>query len=158
VALVLSSLASGLAIDWLAREGSDLPRTPAESGDKFARTVSSWFSTATAGAFPCATAVVRRPQLAASATAAIQARDASLAGAQLAIGLMSYMAGQVFGPGVASPPTAVGAAQSLITGALSNLKLPLTTRADQIATGVYTLAVSTIVIFPPVISPPLPVL
>ena len=76
----------------------------------------------------------------------------------LAIGLMGYMAGQVFGAGVASPPTAVSAAQSAITSVFSNLDLPTSARANQIATGVYSLAISTIVIFPPVISPPTPVM
>jgi hypothetical protein len=67
------------------------------------------------------------------------------------------MAGQVFGAGVASPPTAVSAAQSAATAVFSNMDLALNARANQIATGVYTLAVTTIVIFPPVISPPTPV-
>ena len=76
---------------------------------------------------------------------------------QLAVGLMGYMAGQVFGAGVASPPTAVSAAQSAIAAVFSNLDLPNSARANQIATGIYTLALSTIVVFPPVISPPTPV-
>jgi hypothetical protein len=158
VALVPTALASSLASSWLVPDGDEFPSTPAQSGDKFAAAVTTWFAGATAGPFPCATATARRSQLAASATGAIQASDASLAGLQLAIGLMGYMAGQVFGPGVASPPTAVGAAQSAITGAFSNLDLPPMTRANQIATGVHTLAISTIVVFPPVISPPAPVM
>ncbi|HEX6130121.1 MAG TPA: hypothetical protein VF044_00185 [Actinomycetota bacterium] len=157
MALVPAALASSLSSSWLVPEGGSYPDTPSQSGDKFAAAVSSWFAAATAGPYPCSTASARRSQLASSATAAIQAGDASLAGTQLAMGLMAYMAGQVFGPGVASPPTAVGAAQSAITGAFSNLDLPLSARANQIATGTYTLAVSTIVVFPPVISPPAPV-
>ncbi len=139
-------------------DGDSYPSSPAQSGDKFAAAVSSWFGAAMAGPFPCSTAAARRSQLASSATAAIQAGDPSLAGMQLAIGLMGYMAGQVFGPGVASPPTAVSAAQSAITAVFSNLDLPNSARANQIATGVYTLAISTIVVFPPVISPPTPVM
>ena len=54
---------------------------------------------------------------------------------QLALGLMGYMAGQVFGAGVASPPIAVGAAQSAITGVFSNLDLANSARASQIADG-----------------------
>jgi len=158
VALVPTALASSLASSWLVPEGDEYPSTPAQSGDKFAAAVSSWFGTAMAGPYPCSTASARRSQLASSATAAIQAGQASLAGMQLAVGLMSYMAGQVFGPGVASPPTAVSAAQSAITAVFSNLDLPINARANQIATGVYTLAISTIVVFPPVISPPTPVL
>jgi hypothetical protein len=158
VALVPTALGSSLASTWLVPDGDEFPSTPAQSGDKFATAVSTWFATAMAGAFPCSTATARKSQLAASATAAFQAQDASLAGMQLALGLMGYMAGQVFGPGVASPPTAVGAAQSAITGAFSNLDLPHSARANQIASGVHTMAISTIVVFPPVISPPAPVL
>jgi hypothetical protein len=157
MALVPTALASSLESDWLVADGGQYPSSASQSGDKFAGAVSSWFGAATAGAFPCTTATARRSQLAASATAAIQTRDPSLAGLQLAVGLMGYMAGQVFGPGVASPPTAVSAAQSAITGVFSNLDLPLSARANQIATGVYTLAISTIVVFPPVVSPPTPV-
>jgi hypothetical protein len=157
VALVPASLASSLESQWLVPDGGEHPSSPSQSGEAFAGAVSSWFATATAGPFPCSTAAARRSQLAASATAAIQAGDPSLAGMQLAFGLMGYMAGQVFGPGVASPPTAVSAAQSAITSVFSNLDLPISARANQIATGVHTLAISTIVVFPPVVSPPTPV-
>lgn len=158
MALVPAALASSLESSWLVPDGGEYPSSPSQSGDKFAAAVASWFGGATAGPFPCSTASARRSQLASSATAAIQAGDPSLAGMQLAMGLMSYMAGQVFGPGVGSPPTAVSAAQSAITAVFSNLDLALSARANQIATGVYTLAISTIVIFPPVISPPSPVM
>jgi hypothetical protein len=67
------------------------------------------------------------------------------------------MAGQAFGAGVASPPVAVGAAQSAITSVFSNVDLPVASRANTIATGIHTMAISTIVVFPPVISPPAPV-
>jgi hypothetical protein len=157
VVLVPTALASSLESDWLVANGGQYPSSPADSGDRFAGAVSTWFSAATAGPYPCSTATARRAQLASSATGAFQARDASAAGAQLAVGLMGYMAGQVFGPGVASPPAAVGAAQSAITAVFSNLELTNAARANQIATGVYTLAVSTIVVFPPVVSPPVPV-
>jgi hypothetical protein len=157
VPLVPTALASSLESDWLVAEGGQHPSSASESGDKFAGAVTTWFAGAMAAGFPCSTATARRSQLAASATAAIQARDSSLAGMQLALGLMSYMAGQVFGAGVASPPTAVSAAQSAATAVFSNVDLPLSARANQLATGIYTLAVSTIVIFPPVISPPAPV-
>jgi hypothetical protein len=157
VALVPASLASSLESQWLVPDGGEHPSSPQQSGDAFAAAVSSWFATATAGPFPCSTATARQSQLAASATAAIQAGDASLAGMQLALGLMGYMAGQVFGPGVASPPAAVSATQSAITSVFSNLDLPNSARANQIAIGVHTLAISTIVVFPPVVSPPTPV-
>ena len=156
--LVPTALASSLESSWLAVEGGPFADNPSQSGDKFASAVASWFAGAMAGAFPCSTASARRSQLASSATAAIQAGDASLAGMQLALGLMAYMAGQSFGAGVASPPTAVGAAQAAITSVFSNLDLPTSARANQIATGVYTLAISTIVVFPPPVSPPSPVM
>jgi hypothetical protein len=157
VALVPAALGSSLASSWLVPDGGEYPTSASQSGDKFAAAVSTWFAAATAGPYPCSTAAARRSQLAGSATGAFQASDPSLAGMQLAIGLMGYMAGQVFGPGVASPPTAVSAAQSAITAVFSNLDLASNARANQIATGVYTLAVSTIVVFPPVVSPPTPV-
>lgn len=155
--LVPAALASSLASGWLVAEGGEHPSSPAQSGDAFAAAVSSWFAGATAGPFPCTTATARRSQLAASSTAAIGAGDPSLAGLQMAVGLMGYMAGQAFGPGVASPPTAVGAAQSAITGVFSDLEASNAARADRIAAGIHALAVSTIVIFPPVVSPPTPV-
>lgn len=157
MALVSSALASSLESQWLVPDGGSYPSSPSDSGDKFAGAVSSWFAGATAGPYPCGTATARRSQLAAAATAAIQTKDPNAAAMQLAVGLMGYMAGQVFGPGVASPPVAVSAAQSAVAAVFSNLDLPNSSRANQIATGVYTLALSTIVVFPPVISPPTPV-
>lgn len=158
MALSPSVLAASLESGWLVPEGGSHPSSPAQSGDAFAAAVAAWFAAATAGPYPCATAAARRPQLAASATAAIQTGDASLAGAQLALGLMGYVAGQVFGPGVASPPAAVSAAQSAMTAAFASLDLPPAARANQIAGGVHSLAVSTVVVFPPIVSPPLTVL
>jgi hypothetical protein len=156
--LVPTALASSLESQWLVPDGGQYPSSASDSGDKFAGAVSTWFAAATAGPYPCATATARRSQLAAAATEAIQTHDPTLAATQLSVGLMSYMAGQVFGPGVASPPVAVAAAQSAIAAVFSNLNLPNAARANQMATGVYTLAVSTIVVFPPVISPPMPVM
>ncbi len=156
--LVPAALSSSLASDWLVAEGGTYPQSPSESGDKFAGAVSTWFAGAMAGAFPCGTASARRSQLAAAASAAIQAGAAPLAAMQLAVGLMAYMSGQVFGPGVASPPAAMAAAQAAALAVFSNLDLPLSGRADQLATGIYAMAVSTIVVFPPVVSPPTPVL
>jgi hypothetical protein len=157
VVLVPTALASSLESQWLVPDGGQYPSSASDSGDTFAGAVSTWFAAATAGPYPCTTATARRSQLAAAATAAIQARDPTLAAMQLAVGLMGYMAGQVFGPGVASPPSAVSAAQSAVAAVFSNLNIPNSARANQIATGVYSLALSTIVVFPPVISPPTPV-
>jgi hypothetical protein len=155
--LVSSALGSSLNSQWLVAEGGQYPASPSESGDRFAGAVATWFAQAMAGGFPCSTATARRSQLAASAGAAFQADDANLAGTQLAIGLMGYMAGQLFGAGVASPPTAVSAAQSAFTATFQDLDAANGPRADRIAAGVHTLAVSTIVIFPPPIGPPSPV-
>jgi hypothetical protein len=68
------------------------------------------------------------------------------------------MAGQSFGAGVASPPAAASVAQSAFTSVFSDLDMSPSTRANQIASAVHTLAQSTTVIFPPVISPPSPVM
>ena len=127
VALVPTALASSLAVGLARPRGRRATRrAPSQSGDRFAAAVSSWFARAMAGPFPCATAIgAARRSCAAAATAAIQAGDASLAGMQLAIGADgATWPGQVFGAGVASPPTAVGAAQSAITAVFSNLDLP----------------------------------
>lgn len=157
MALSPSILATSLEQQWLVAEGGSYPSTPAEAGDRFAGAVSGWFAQATAGPYPCATAAARRAQLAATATAALQTASAQLAGAQLGLGLMGYMAGQVFGPGVASPPTAVGAGQSAITAAFVDLDAPQNARANRIASGVHAMAISTLVVFPPVVGPPVPV-
>jgi hypothetical protein len=157
MALVPTSLAANLSSGWLVPDGGSYPQSPAQSGDKFATAVASWFSAATAGPYPCTTATARQSQLAAAAAAALQAKNPALAAAQLATGVMGYLTGQVFGPGVASPPTAVGAGQAAFAAVFSNLDQPLSARADQMAGGVHAMALSTIVVFPPVISPPTPV-
>jgi hypothetical protein len=157
MALVASALSSSLASTWLVAEGGSYPSSPAESADHFAGAVATWFAAATAGPFPCTTATARRAQLQGQAAAAFQARDPQLAAAQLALALMAYMTGQVFGPGVASPPTATSAAQAAIGGVFADLDGDLNSRADRIAQGMHTQALSTIVVFPPVVSPPTPV-
>ena len=155
--LVVSALASSLESGWLVPDGGSYPSSPSESGDAFAGVVSSWFSGATAGAFPCGTATARRTQLASAATSALQAGDANAAGTQLAMALMSYLAGQVFGPGMANPPIAVAAAGSALGSAFANRDQSASSRANAIASAVQTLTASTIVVFPPVISAPAPV-
>jgi hypothetical protein len=157
MALAASALGSSLASSWLVAGGGSYPASPDESADRFAAAVSGWFAGATAGPYPCTTATARRAQLQGQAAAAIQAKDPALAAAQLALALMAYMTGQAFGPGVASPPTAVSAGQAAIGAVFADLNAGLSSRADQIAQGVFAMAVSTIVVFPPVISPPTPV-
>lgn len=152
-----SSLSSSLTSSWLPSEGGSYPASATESGDAFAGAVSSWFSGALAAGFPCSTATARRSQLAASAAGAFAAQSSAAAGAMLATGLTGYMAGQSFGAGVASPPLGSAAAQAAFTGVFADLDASLSTRADRIAQGTWALALTTIVVFPPVISPPSPV-
>lgn len=156
--LVPIVLSASLASSWLVPPGGSYPDSPSASGDRFAGAVSTWFATAMAGPFPCVTASARRSQLAASAAGAFAARSTSGAASLLATGLMGYLAGQAFGPGVASPPTATGAAQAMFQATFANVDLDLSGRADQFATAIHTMAISTLVVFPPVISPPMPVL
>jgi hypothetical protein len=157
MALVPSALSSSLASSWLVAPGGGYPGSATESADRFATAVSSWFAAATAGPFPCTTATARKSQLQGQAASALQAQDPQLAATQLALALMAYMTGQVFGAGVASPPTATSAAQAAIGGVFADLDADLQGRADRIAQGVHTMAISTIVVFPPVVSPPTPV-
>jgi hypothetical protein len=157
MALVASALSSSLASSWLVADGGSYPSSPAESADHFAGAVSSWFAGATAGPFPCSTASARRSQLQGQAATALQASDPQLAAVQLALALMAYMTGQVFGAGVASPPVAVSAGQAAFAAVFADMDAGLNARADQIAQGAYAMAISTIVVFPPVISPPTPV-
>ena len=152
--LVPTALASSLAVDWLVAEGGEYPHSAPQSGDAFAAAVSSWFAAATAGPFPCATASARRPQLAASATGGdpgrrrVARRHAAGVGAD----------GLHGGPGRSAPasprrprPSARPSRRSRPCSRTSSSQL--SARANQIATGVHTLAISTIVVFPPVVSP-----
>jgi hypothetical protein len=151
-----SGLASALEQAWLVGPGGSFPASPAESADRFAGAVAGWFATAMAATFPCTTASARRSGLAAQAAAALQAGAPPAAGALLAVAVATYYAGQSFGAGVASFPTAVSAGVAAVGGAFAVLDLPRADRAQQIAQGCYAMAVSTIVVFP-VPLPPAPV-
>jgi hypothetical protein len=155
--LVVSALASSLESSWLVASGGSYPSSPSESGDKFASAVSSWFGSATAGPFPCSTASARKSQLASAATSALQAGDANAAGSQLALAIASYIAGQTFGAGLAGMPIAIAAAGAALGAAFSDRDQSQSSRAKAIADAVQLLTASTIVVFPPVISPPSPV-
>jgi hypothetical protein len=152
-----ATLSSSLNSSWLPADGGGYPGSATESGDAFAGVVSSWFAGAMAAGFPCSTATARRSQLAAGAAGAFSAQDPSAAGAMLATGLTAYLAGQVFGAGVASPPVGTAAAQAVFAGVFADLDASVSARADRIAQGTWALARTTIVVFPPVISPPSPV-
>jgi hypothetical protein len=157
--MVLSSstLSNSLRSSWLPTDGGGFPGSASESGDAFAGAVTGWFSGATAGPFPCSTATARRSQLASSAGAAFAAGQAPASGALLATALMGYLTGQVFGSGVASPPAGTAAAQAAFTAVFADLDASTSDRADRLAQASWSLALTTIVIFPPVISPPMPV-
>lgn len=155
--LVPATLASSLANDWLVSDGEEHPSSVMESGQRFARAVAEWFAQAMAGGFPCSTAMARQSQLSASAASALSTGDAAAAGSALALGLLGYMAGQCFGPGVASAPMGVSAAQSTFIQVFQDHDSPNPARAQTMATAIHTLALTTLVVFPPVISPPQPV-
>ncbi|GAA1552961.1 hypothetical protein GCM10009789_03130 [Kribbella sancticallisti] len=157
MALSSASLSSSLRDRWLPADDGPYADSATASGDAFAAAVSSWFANATAGPYPCSTATARRGQLASSAGAALAAGRAEAAGALLATALVAYMAGQAFGPGVASPPLGPALAQTALTGVFADLDTATSDRADRMAQAVWALALTTIVVFPPVISPPAPV-
>ncbi len=132
--------------------------SPVESGDRFARAVTEWFALGLAGPFPCATALARKAQLAGQAATALQAGLAPLAGAQLAQAVAAYMAGHAFGPGVSQMPMTAAVAQVALGAVFADLDATADVRAERIALTCQTMALSTLVVFPPVLSPPLPVL
>jgi predicted RecA/RadA family phage recombinase len=150
--LVLDTLKTGLEQDWLGPH----PQNAMESGDRFAGAVANWFASAQAGAFPCVTAVARRPQLASTAAMALQSGTAQGAGAMLALAIAQYMAGQAFGSGVAAFPLATSAAVTMLGATFGNLELSKADRAQTIANACAVLAASTLVTFPPPL-PPAPV-
>jgi hypothetical protein len=151
------ALAESLKSQWLEPPGG-FPANVQESGDRFAACVAPWFATSMAAAFPCATAVVRQSQLAGQSAAALGAGLAPLAGAQLALALVAYMAGQSFGAGISNPPAAAAPAQAAFAAVFADMEADAAARAQRIALATWAMALSTIVVFPPVISPPVPVL
>ena len=157
MALNPSALSSSLRNSWLPGDNGPHHASASASGDAFAGAVSGWFASATAGAFPCSTALARRSQLASSAAGAFQAGQAATSGVLLATGLTAYVAGQSFGAGVASPPVGAAAAQTAFVGVFRDLAADTPARADRLAQATWALAITTIVVFPPAISPPVPV-
>jgi hypothetical protein len=148
------TLASSLENRWLSAEGkTDLPSSPADSADRFAGAVSEWFSAAAAAGFPCATATARRAQLAGAATAALQAQHPRIAGQQLGLAVASYMAGQAFGAGVSSFPAAASVMSSEFGAVFADLDLAPSARAQRLANACMSAAVSTMVVFPPPMTP-----
>jgi hypothetical protein len=155
MALQLSQLRNALENDWLVAEGGSYPDNVSQSGQKFAQAVAQWFSAAQAAGFPCATAMARQSQLMGQASAALQIGQSRGAGAQLALAVATYYAGQSFGAGVATFPAALGAGVSTIGAVFADHEMSNADRSQQIATACQTMAVSTIVAFtiPPFASP-----
>ena len=151
--LVLASLKSSFESQWLVPSGGSYPASAQESGDRFATAVATWFSAAAAGAFPCTTAMARKSQLAASAAAAFSTQASVAAGNALALGVALYIVGQQFGAGIANIPLAQGAVGPLFGAAFADLQSGISEKAQQVATGCLLLAVSTIVVFPPPLTP-----
>ncbi len=147
MALVLANLKSSLENDWLVPEGGDYPASSSESGDRFAGAVASWFGQGMAMGSSCSTADSRKGQLAALAAQAFEVGDPSASGGLLAAALLAYMAGQSFGSGVASAPTATSAAAATFSAVFADLEMSNSERAQQIGSGCQTMAQSTIVIF-----------
>jgi hypothetical protein len=148
-----SQLQSDLQSQWLASEGASHPRSAVDSGNNFARAVAKWFSSAQAAGLPCVTASARMPQLAQLTALALQAQAAVAAGNALAMAVAQYILGQSFGPGVASSPMALPAAQAQIGAVFANLDISSGDRARHIAGACTLLALSTMVVFPPPMSP-----
>jgi hypothetical protein len=153
MALVLSLLQSSLEHDWLVAQGGSYPKDAQESGDRFAKAVTSWFSAAQANGIPCATAQARRPELAQTAAGAFQVGVAQAAGATLALAVAGYIAGQTFGAGVASFPMATGACVAKMGAAFGNLDLTNAERSQELASACMLLASSTLIVFPPPLPP-----
>ena len=149
MALSPSTLKSQLENNWLVPEGGTFPSSPTESANHFASAVASWFGAAQANGIPCSTASARQAQLSGLLGSACQAGTAATAAQGVASALAAYIAGQLFGPGVAAPPVGVAAASSSLTATFSNLDLDNSARAQQIALACQTLALTTVVTFPP---------
>jgi hypothetical protein len=154
--LMPSTLSRSFANDWLVAQGGSYPSSVTESADRFATAVAQWFSLAMAATFQCSTAAARRSQLASTAASALAAGAAPAAGQLLALAVAGYYAGQSFGAGAATFPAAISAGIALFTQAFVNLDTPQAARADLMAQACYVMAVSTIVMFPPVL-PPAPI-
>ena len=147
MAIQASTLKISLQNDWLVSEGGSYPDSVQISGQKFAQAVAQWFASAQANGIPCSTAIARQSQLATQAASSLQIGQSQGAGAQLALAIASYYAGQSFGSGVASFPISLAAGISSIGMVFADLELSNADRAQQIANACYTMATSTIVIF-----------
>ena len=147
MALSAGSLKSSLENDWFVPEGGSNPPSTLVSAQRFAQAVSQWFALAQANGLPCVTALPRMAQLHAQAAAALQAGQAQSAGAQLALAVASYYAGQSFGPGVATFPAAVTVGVTDMAAVFGDLGMTNADRAQRIASACHVMAISTVVVF-----------
>jgi hypothetical protein len=146
------SLATGLRQRWLPAEAG-CPPSVNDSAQRFADVVASWFAAGAANGFPCTTAQARKAGLASSAAAALAAGDPRGAGQQLALAVAQFMAAQAFGAGVSSSPLATQALVVAIGEVFAAHDLDDDRRATLIATATYIMAISTLVMFPPPLTP-----
>lgn len=145
--LVPTVLQNDLLERWLVEDSSRFPASNVESGQRFASCVASWFTLGVALGFPCTTALARESQLAGDAANALAAGLAPAAGVQLATAVANYITGQSFGTGVAAAPVATPAVQLAFGAVFADLQASREDRAERIALGCLTLAVSTTVAF-----------
>lgn len=146
------SLAVGLRQRWLPGEAG-FPASVDASAQRFADVVAPWFAAGAANGFPCATALARKAGLASSAASALTAGDARAAGQQLALAVAQFMAAQAFGAGVSSFPAATAALVTALGEVFAAHDLDADQRATLIASATYLTALSTIVVFPPPLTP-----
>ena len=148
MALSLATLKDGLERDWMVPEGGAFPPSTLVSAQRFAAVVSRWFGAAQANGLPCSTAAARELQLAALAAGALQLGEAEAVGAALAGAVAAYIAGQSFGPGVATGPVALPLAAVSLGRAFADLDAAPSQRAQSLAEACQNLAVTTPVSFP----------
>jgi hypothetical protein len=146
------SLAQSLRQGWLPA-GSDFAPSVNASGQRFADAVAPWFAGGAAAGFPCATALARKAELASNAASALASGDARGAGQQLGLAIAQFMAGQAFGAGMSVFPVAAPALAAALGEVFASHDLDADQRASMIATATYLAAISTIVVFPPPLTP-----
>lgn len=146
------SLAVNLRQRWLPA-GAGNASSVDESAQRFADVMAMWFSAGAANGIPCATAMARKSELASGASSALACGDARGAGQLLALAVAQFMAGQSFGPGVSAMPIATPALVVAIGEVFASHDFDDDKRAVTIATAAYLTALSTIVTFPPPLTP-----
>lgn len=147
-----NKLGQDLAQRWLG-EGSGMPSSATDSGQRFASVVAEWFAQATSNGLPCASALPRQPQLAGLATVALSSGGAQTAGAQLGLALTAYLTGQLFGTFAAVAPVGTPIAISALIATFSLTDESSRAQADRIAQACMALVLTTLVPMPPAPTP-----